>query len=226
MKKLLAALIILGLLAVSPWAWYGYAEAAEGSFTITLEESKDHGPKLPSNAFVMPDKTAVWKLLSGIGTADYSDLVNIFAVMDVVKSKNLTIILHSPGGSVFDGMALAGLIQEKVKGGYQVEIRGYGIIASAATIVMVSGTKGKRVLDPRAFFMVHELSTFEFLTYKNVSEREKDVKVSRMIQTKIEKFVASMTGMELSAFQKLCKDETWLEPDKAVSLGFADEVLP
>jgi ATP-dependent protease ClpP protease subunit len=222
MKKFFAFLLVLMLLVM---AMPSGSVAEDNEISVVLKRDKDLGPKLPSTAFIMPDKTMVYKLLAGIGTGDYSSLVDVFKVMEIVGSKNLQIILNSPGGSVFDGMALAGLIQEKVKSGYEVEIRGYGIIASAATLVMVSGTKGKRILDSNSFFMVHELSTFEFLSYKNVSEREKEAAINRAIQNKLNKFVAGLTGMNVEEFSKLCKEETWLDPARAVQLGFADKVL-
>jgi ATP-dependent protease ClpP protease subunit len=221
MKKYFYFLFILVFLSV---AIPSVITAEDNEIAVVFKKDKDLGPKLPHMAFLMPDKTTVYKLLAGIGTGDYSSLVDIFKVMEIVGSKKLQIILNSPGGSVFDGMALAGLIQEKIKEGYEVEIRGYGIIASAATLVMVSGTKGKRILDSNSFFMVHELSTFEFLTYKNVTEREKEAAINRMIQNKLNKFVAGLTGMGVDEFSKLCKEETWLDPSRAVELGFADKV--
>ena len=221
MKKLFSFLLVLTMLCFAvPSASLG----VDGNITVTLQESKKTGPQLPHTSFMMPDKTVVYKLLAGIGTSDYSDLVNVFRFMEIEQSKKLQVILNSPGGSLFDGMALAGLIQEKVKAGYEVEVRGYGIIASAATLIMISGTPGKRYMDPNSLLMVHELSVFEY-SYKNVSSKEKEVAILRFIQSNTNKFVARLTGIDPKKLEELCKEETWLDPARAVELGFADKVL-
>jgi len=183
------------------------------------------GPKMPTFAYMLPDKTFVWKLFAGIGVSDHSDLIDIFKLMEISGSTKLQIVLNNSGGSVFDGMAIAGQIQEKVKSGYTVEVRVYGIAASAATLILVSGSKDHRFVERNSLVMIHELSTFEFLSIKNVSEKEKEVKILRMIQDNLARLMAEMTGMKLEDLKKLCKEETWLTPEQAVRQGFADKVF-
>jgi ATP-dependent Clp protease protease subunit len=227
MKKLFAALVIFALLCggSSYWAWASEEKPATRELIIIVKPPPDkEGPKLSSNAYIMPDKMIVWKL-SSVGYGDHSDLIDIFKVMDIKGSKKIQIILNNPGGAVFEGMAIAGLLQEKAKSGVEVEVRVYGLAASAATMVLVAGTPGKRFIEANALVMVHELMNFEFLSMKNVSEREKQAQIMRMIQENINRFVVAHTKVSAAELHKMVKDETWLNAQQAVKYGFADEVF-
>ncbi|MCZ7404490.1 MAG: ATP-dependent Clp protease proteolytic subunit [Candidatus Methanoperedens sp.] len=214
MKKLLIlAIAILFLCAIS------------ATFAGDGKRIKDTFPELPYTAFTMPDKTMFYNLQGGIGMSEAYHITQVFAVMEGIGSKKLVLILNSPGGNVFDGLAVASIINEKSKQGIEIEVRGYGIIASAATLVFVSGTKGKRFMHEDALFMVHSIGTFKFFEFSDLVKDEKELAVKKLIQSKLNAFVARMTGMKVEDLNKLIMQETWITAPEAVRLGFADKTI-
>ena len=70
-------------------------------------------------------------------------------------SQDISILISSPGGSVDAGLAIYDTIralEEKIN----VNIYGYGMVASMAAILLASGHKGHRYLMPNSKMLLHE----------------------------------------------------------------------
>src|SRR5437763_1916385 len=67
--------------------------------------------------------------------------------------KDIFLYINSPGGSVYDAMAIYDTMQF-VKN--DIQTVGIGVQASAAAFLLSSGTKGKRYLLPNSTVMIHK----------------------------------------------------------------------
>lgn len=156
---------------------------------------------------------------------DYSMLWKNLQVIKITKPKLLRIHLFSFGGSVFDAMAMIGLIEEIQRNGTVVEIRAKGLAASAGLILLVSGTPGYRYLDKNAMVMFHELQSFTFLKVETPTSKEDEAKVLRKIQDKVNRYITSKSKL---SFEELCgkikSKEVWYDAEEAVAIGLADKI--
>ena len=73
--------------------------------------------------------------------------------MEADSKKGITIRLHSPGGCVYEALAIVGRIKSSK---CYVTIEGYGHMMSAAALILACGDKRK--MSIYAFFMHHEAS--------------------------------------------------------------------
>jgi ATP-dependent Clp protease protease subunit len=70
--------------------------------------------------------------------------------------KDIFLYINSPGGSVYDGMAIYDTMQH-IK--CDVQTVGIGLQASMGAFLLSSGTKGKRFVLPHSKIMIHQPSS-------------------------------------------------------------------
>ncbi len=177
-----------------------------------------------SNYYLLNETKGVIKITSGISFT-YERIIDAVNFFTRFKVKYVVVYLNSPGGDLFEGLAVGQYMRELEAKGWTFEVRVNGLAASAASIILAAGTPGKRYMSKYAFLMVHELSVFEFLSYKNVSDKEKEARVLRGIQNDVNSFVASCTGKTAEDIYHMAKEETWVTAEKAVKFGFCDHVI-
>jgi ATP-dependent Clp protease, protease subunit len=141
---------------------------------------------------------------------------NILQQIENADVDEIHVHINSGGGSAFDGIAIGNILKNH-KAKIIVHIDGWA--ASAASIIAMAGDE--IIMPSNTMLMIHQASTFE---YGNADVFEKTAKDLRKIDKAVtasysKRFVGS--DEELS---ELLKDETWLNADEAVALGFADTV--
>src|SRR5438552_16074739 len=72
------------------------------------------------------------------------------------SEKDIFLYINSPGGTVYDALAIYDTMQY-VKS--DIQTVGIGVNASAAAFLLSSGTKGKRLILPNATVMIHQPSS-------------------------------------------------------------------
>lgn len=129
----------------------------------------------------------------------------------------VTVNVNSPGGDVFEGLAIYNLLREH-KG--EVTVKVLGLAASAASVIAMAGDNIQ--IARAGFFMVHN-------AWVIAAGNRNDF---REIATWLEPFDAAMadiyvarTGLESKAVNKLMDAESWLGGASAIEQGFADELL-
>ena len=104
--------------------------------------------------------------------------------------------INSPGGSVYDGLAIYDTMQF-VK--CDVRTIGIGVQASMGAFLLSSGTKGKRMLLPNSTVMIHQPSSG---TKGKVTDMEIDLKEGLRVKKLINTILAKNTGQSLSKIEK------------------------
>ncbi len=133
--------------------------------------------------------------------------------------KDIQIYINSPGGSVYDGMAIYDTIKH-IKN--DVSTVGIGLQASMGAFLLSSGTKGKRFLLPHAKVMIHQPSSG---TRGKVSDMEIDLKESLKVRELLNEILAQNTGQKLSKIAKDVDRDYWMTAEEAVKYGLADKVI-
>lgn len=104
------------------------------------------------------------------------------------------------------------------KGNVTVKID--GIAASAASVIAMAGTKV--VIAPTALIMIHNPSTYAQGDHKDMS---KAIDILNEIKESIINAYELKTGLSRTVLAHMMEGETWMNANKAIELGFADEIL-
>jgi len=155
-------------------------------------------------------------------TAGYVEA--FFAYLKSKAIKKAVIDIHSPGGALFDGQKIVGLIREWQKSGGTVTTKVYSMAFSAGFLVFAAGDR--RLVDPFAELMWHEIQSYSGfgMTISTPSDKEDAARIMRHLQDVLHEYLATrgkLTKKEVD--QKVSKrQEWWMSGKKAVEFGFAD----
>lgn len=133
--------------------------------------------------------------------------------------KDITLYINSPGGSVYDGLAIYDTMQFLK---CDVSTVGIGMQASMGAFLLSSGAKGKRFVLPNAAVMIHQPSAG---TRGKVSDMEIDLKQSIALKKRLHELLAKNTGKSLSQIDKDADRDYWMTAEEAVKYGLADKVI-
>jgi ATP-dependent Clp protease protease subunit len=128
----------------------------------------------------------------------------------------LTLRLNSPGGSVFDAVAIYNALKRHA-GPVTVWID--GIAASAASYIAMAGDEV--VMPENAFLMIHDPSGLVMGTADDM--RAMAEALDKIKGSLVAGYVAKSGGAEEDIAALMAK-ETWLDAAEAVELGFADRL--
>ncbi len=133
--------------------------------------------------------------------------------------KDITFYINSPGGSVYDGMAIYDTMQY-VKN--DIQTVGIGLQASMGAFLLSSGTKGKRMILPHSKVMIHQPSSG---TRGKVTDMEIDLKESLRVKRLLNEILAKNTGQPLKKVEEDADRDYWMTADEAKKYGLVDKVI-
>lgn len=153
------------------------------------------------------DEIGLW----GVSAADFR--------RDLQNGDNggpITININSPGGAVFDGIAIYSMLAERRD---RVFVNVYGLAASIASVVALGGKE--LVMHEGSFFMVHDPWT---LTLGTAEEHRKTAEILDKIGQQIVDIYRQRTALTDEELEAAMRDETWFTAKEAVDAGFAVRV--
>lgn len=133
--------------------------------------------------------------------------------------KDIKLYINSPGGSVYDGMAIYDTMQY-IKP--DVQTIGIGLQASMGAFLLSSGTKGKRYMLPHSKVMIHQPS---HATKGKVTDMEIDLKEGLAVKEMLAELFAKQTSQKLAKIKSDMERDYWMSPDEAKEYGLIDEVI-
>ncbi|HET7640990.1 MAG TPA: ATP-dependent Clp protease proteolytic subunit [Ktedonobacteraceae bacterium] len=134
--------------------------------------------------------------------------------------KDIYFYINSPGGSVYDALAIYDTMQYISN---DVHTVGIGMQASAAAFLLSSGTKGKRFLLPNSTVMIHQPSSG---TRGKVTDQEIDLKESLRVKHLLEEIMARNTGQPVERVHEDMERDRWMTADEALKYGIVDKIAP
>ena len=130
---------------------------------------------------------------------------------------DIDIWINSPGGDCIAASQIYNMLMD-YKGNVTVKID--GIAASAASVIAMAGTIVK--VSPTSLMMIHNPLT---VAIGDSAEMKKAIQMLDEVKESIINAYELKTGQPREKLSKLMDGETWLNANKALELGFADEML-
>jgi len=151
------------------------------------------------------DEIGAW----GISAKDFvNDLKKI--------SGNIDLRVHSPGGSVIDGVAIYNAIKR-----HDGEVTAYidGLAASMASFIIMAADK--RIMANAGWIMIHNPWG---LAVGDSDEMRKSADLMDKMKSTLLNGYTSVTGMSEDEVSVLMNDETWMDSEESLEYGFVDEL--
>lgn len=133
--------------------------------------------------------------------------------------KDIKLYINSPGGSVYDGLAIYDTIQH-IKP--DVQTIGIGLQASMGAFLLSSGTKGKRYALPNSRIMIHQPSSG---TQGKITDQEITLREGLYLKQRLNEILAKNTGQKLAKVEKDADRDFWMSAEEAKKYGIIDEVI-
>ena len=134
-------------------------------------------------------------------------------------TKDISLYINSPGGSVTAGMAIYDTMQY-IK--CDVSTICIGMAASMGAFLLAGGTKGKRKALPNAEIMIHQP-----LGGAQGQATEIEIAARHMLKTKekLNRILSENTGKPYETVVKDTDRDNWLTAKEAVEYGLIDAVI-
>ncbi|WP_420959218.1 ClpP-like prohead protease/major capsid protein fusion protein [Enterobacter asburiae] len=142
-------------------------------------------------------------------------VANLKALGDVTHIK---LHINSPGGDVFDGIAIFNALKFH---GAAITVYIDGLAASMASVIAMVGNPV--IMPENTMMMIHKPWGFaggdadDMRDYADLLDKVESVLIPAYAQK---------TGKSLEEIAAMLEDETWMNGNECVELGFADQVTP
>lgn len=135
------------------------------------------------------------------------------------SKKSIKLYLNTPGGSVYDGLAIIDTINFIEP---DVETIGIGLQASMGAMLLSSGTKGKRYILPNSRVMIHQPSSG---TEGKITDQEIALKEGIYLKKRLAEIFAKNTGKDFKQVEKDMDRDNWMSAEEALKYGIVDKVI-
>ena len=133
--------------------------------------------------------------------------------------KDIKLYINSPGGSVYDGLAIIDTMNYIEP---DVQTIGIGLQASMGAMLLSCGTKGKRFALPNARVMIHQPSSG---TQGKITDQEIMLKEGIFLKKRLAEILAKNTGKKVDQIIKDMDRVNWMSAEEAKDYGIIDEVI-
>lgn len=133
--------------------------------------------------------------------------------------KPIKLYINSPGGSVYDGLAIIDTINYIEP---DVETIGIGLQASMGAMLLSSGTKGHRYCLPNSRIMIHQPSSG---TEGKITDQEIMLREGVFLKKRLAEIFAKNTGKKLEQVEKDMDRDHWMSAEEALAYGIIDKII-
>jgi ATP-dependent Clp protease protease subunit len=195
-----------------------FEQNLENSMTpYILEEREMRVTQMDIFSRLMRDRI-LW--VAGVVNDNMSTIVQAqLMYLDSVEKKDITMHVDSPGGSVKSGLSMVDVMRYINS---DVATINTGMAASMGSILLSSGTKGKRSSLNFSKVMIHQVSS-------GASGHVADNRISHMESEKYNfilfKMLAENSGRDFQYVLDAARRDKWLNSQEALDFGFIDEVI-
>lgn len=133
--------------------------------------------------------------------------------------KDIKLYINSPGGSVYDGLAIIDTMNYIEP---DVQTIGIGLQASMGAMLLSAGAKGKRCCLPNARIMIHQPSSG---TEGKITDQEIALKEGIYLKKRLAEIFSKNTGKSLAQVEKDMDRDNWMSAQEAKDYGIIDEVI-
>ncbi|WP_125587677.1 ATP-dependent Clp endopeptidase proteolytic subunit ClpP [Companilactobacillus jidongensis] len=135
------------------------------------------------------------------------------------SDKDISMYINSPGGSVTDGLAIVDTMNF-VKS--DVQTIATGLAASMGSVILSSGTKGKRFALPNSTVLIHQP-----LGGAQGQQTEIEIAAQEILKTRkrLNHILADNSGQSFEKLQKDTDRDNYMTAQEAKDYGLIDEIM-
>lgn len=195
-----------------------YFNSVENALTpYIIEEREMRATQIDVFSRLMRDRI-IW--VAGVVNDNMSTVVQAqLMYLDSVENRDITMHIDSPGGSVKSGLSMVDVMRY-IKS--DVATINTGMAASMGSILLSSGTKGKRSSLNFSKVMIHQVSS-------GAQGHVEDNRISQMESEKYNyilfKMLAENSGKSFDEVLESARRDKWLTSQEALDFGFIDEII-
>jgi len=141
----------------------------------------------------------------------------IAAALRSMGGADVTVNINSPGGDMFEGLAIYNLLRE-YEG--RVTVKVLGIAASAASVIAMAGDEVQ--IGRGAFLMIHNCWVYAMGNRHDLLQIATDMEPFDKAMNDI---YGARTGLDTETIDAMMDAETYIGGSDAVEKGFADRLL-
>jgi ATP-dependent protease ClpP protease subunit len=153
------------------------------------------------------DEIGMW----GVSASDFA------AELNAVKAPQIELRLNSPGGEVFDGIAIYNALRNHPA---EITVRVEGLAASIASVIAMAGDR--IVAEKTAQMMIHDGHA---VCVGNAKDMLGAASLLDKCSDNIASIYADRAGGDVASWRARMQAETWFSAEEAKSVGLVDEVV-
>lgn len=196
-----------------------YRKATNGIVSPTIiEERQLNVATMDIFSRLMYDRIIV------LGTEINDDVANIVTsqlmyLNSIDSTSEIKLFINSPGGSVIDGLAIYDIMNW-----VEPDVATYtmGMAASMGSILLSSGTKGKRFSLPHSKIMIHQVSGYAGGQCSDIKIWAEEIKKH---QNELYKILSENTGKSIEQIEIDADRDHWFTAQEALEYGLIDEII-
>ncbi|MCH4056594.1 MULTISPECIES: ATP-dependent Clp endopeptidase proteolytic subunit ClpP [Lapidilactobacillus] len=135
------------------------------------------------------------------------------------STKDISIYINSPGGVITSGLAIMDTMNF-IKS--DVQTIAIGMAASMASVLLATGTKGKRFALPNSTVLIHQP-----LGGAQGQATEIEIAAEEIVKTrkKMNKILSDATGQDMATIQKDTERDNYMTAEEAKNYGLIDKIM-
>jgi ATP-dependent Clp protease protease subunit len=133
--------------------------------------------------------------------------------------KDIKLYIDSPGGSVYDGLAVIDTMNFIEP---DVQTIGIGLQASMGAMLLSCGAKGKRYALPNSRIMIHQPSSG---TEGKITDQEIALREGIYLKKVLAEMMAKNTGKTVAQVEKDMDRDNWMSAEEALEYCIIDEII-
>lgn len=137
--------------------------------------------------------------------------------LNAIKAKTITVRINSPGGDVFDGVAVYNALKNHPA---KITTRIEGLAASIASVIALAGDEVHAYAN--TMYMIHDPWV---MAVGNQEDLRSIADVLEKIAGQLADIYTGKTGLEADTIKEMMHTETWMTAQEGKGLGFVDKVL-
>lgn len=146
-------------------------------------------------------------------------IVSELLYLDSISHEDIYIYINSPGGSITSGMAIYDTMNYIKSDIVTICI---GMAASMASIILSSGTKGKRYILPNSEVMIHQ-------PLGGTSGQATEIKIHAKrilkLKDKLNKLLSKNTNKPLRKIEQDTERDYFMDSKEALDYGLVDKII-
>jgi ATP-dependent Clp endopeptidase proteolytic subunit ClpP len=158
---------------------------------------------------------SIYEEIGGWGITAQQFSEDLKALGDIT---HINLHIHSPGGDVFDGIAIYNLLNKHPA---KVTVHIDGLAASMASVIAMAGDR--IVMPENALMMIHKPWG---ISGGNANDMRDYAELLDKVESVLIPAYARKTGKSAEVLGAMLESETWMDGRECVAQGFADELLP